>query len=206
MSSVTRTVVRESLADEARILGELFVGLLLLLGQGCYHSCRQFKPTLRVFEEFEMKKTVLYPVSIAIVCLAIGAVARGAGETETPKPTLVPVEADVHEFMEYAFEPFFKQLKSSLQSAPADKKAWVPVKANALVLAESGNLLMLRGPEENQAEWNRLAAELRDQGKMLYRSAKKRDYDLTKKDYTKFVSKCNACHETFADGEHMQKP
>lgn len=156
-----------------------------------------------------MKKTALFSFTVLVCCVAIGTVVRGADETtssDSSEPGLAPVEADVHEFMEYAFEPFFKQLKASLQGPPADKKAWVPVKANALVLAESGNLLMLRGPDENKAEWNRLSAELRDQGKMLYQAAKKREFEPTKTNYMKLVTKCNACHEKFADGEHMQKP
>lgn len=117
-----------------------------------------------------------------------------------------PVEADVHEFMEYAFEPFFHELKESLAESPKDKKAWVPVKANSLILAENGNLLMLRGPDEGKAEWNKISADLRDQGKLLYQAAKKRDYEVARKEYVSFVAKCNVCHEKFADGEHMQKP
>ena len=116
------------------------------------------------------------------------------------------VESDVHEFMEYAVEPFFKQLKSSLASPPQDKKAWVPVKANSLVLAEGGNLLMLRAPEERAAQWNTLAAELRVQGRALYLAGKKRDFDSAKKEFATFVEKCNACHQQFADGEYIQEP
>lgn len=128
------------------------------------------------------------------------------GDTDKPAIAMVPVEADVHEFMEYAFEPFFHTLKSALEGAPADKNAWKSVKANALVLAENGNLLMLRGPEENSTAWNRLATEMRDQGKQLYQAAKKRDYSASRQQYERFVEKCNACHHEFADGEHLQKP
>ena len=127
-------------------------------------------------------------------------------ETGKPAITMAPVESDVHEFMEYAFEPFFHALRSALQEAPADKNAWKPVKANALVLAENGNLLMLRGPEENTKAWNQLAAEMRDQGQRLYQAAKKRDYTASRQQYERFVEKCNACHQAFADGEHLQKP
>lgn len=116
------------------------------------------------------------------------------------------VEDDVHEFMEYAVEPFFKQLKSSLKEPPKNKRAWVSVKANSLILAENGNLLMLRGPQKEVAQWNTLAAALRDQGQLLYYAAKKRDFGTSKKHYVNFVTKCNACHEKFADGEHIQKP
>ena len=134
--------------------------------------------------------------------------ARSEAKQDSPahQQALVPVESDVHEFMEYAFEPFFEQLKASLQQAPADRKSWVPVKANALVLAEAGNLLMLRGPEEHQQQWDALAVDLRDHGQTLYQAAKKRDYAVAREAYVTFVAKCNACHEKFADGEHIQQP
>lgn len=117
-----------------------------------------------------------------------------------------PVEADMHEFMEYAFEPFFKQLKQAMKEEPANRKAWVPIKATSLILAENGNLLMLRGPEEKKPEWDALSQQLRAEGQKLYQSAKKRDFELTTKHYKQFVSNCNACHEKFADGKHIQKP
>lgn len=125
---------------------------------------------------------------------------------DTKANAMQPVEADMHEFMEYAFEPFFHELKESMAESPKDKKAWKPVKANSLILAENGNLLMLRGPDEKKSEWNKIAADLRDQGKLLYQAAKKRDYAVARKEYVTFVAKCNVCHEKFAEGEHMQKP
>lgn len=122
------------------------------------------------------------------------------------EPSLVPVELDHHEFMEYAFAPFFEQLKSAIASEPADRKGWVPIKANSLILAENGNLLMLRPAEDDEGDWNQHAAELRDKGQLLYKSAKKRDYALSRKHFISLIEKCNACHKQFADGEHLQEP
>lgn len=150
-----------------------------------------------------MKHIVTFLLLFCALAVGASKLTRAADE-EAPK--MMAVEDDMHEFMEYAFEPFFHELKESLAKEPENKRAWKPVKANSLILAESGNLLMLRGPEENKDAWNRLAHELRDQGKLLYGAAKKRDYASTRKHYEAFVSNCNACHEQFADGEHMQKP
>ena len=100
-------------------------------------------------------KTIIWPTLLVLMFLfGIVVVSNTQAEDEevTHSLPLEPVEADMHEFMEYAFEPFFHELKDSMANPPANKKAWVPVKANALVLAEAGNLLMLRGPEEDKAE------------------------------------------------------
>lgn len=145
-------------------------------------------------------------ITAAIACLALSIGSMNAADKVEPK--LAPVEDDMHEFMEYAFEPFFKDLRTSMKAEPADKKAWKPVKANSLILAENGNLLMMRGPKDGveKQEWNALAADLREHGRLLYKQAKKRDYALARKHYEAFITKCNACHEKFADGEHMLKP
>ena len=141
--------------------------------------------------------------AVALSWLAGPLPAAAPDKQATP---LAPVEDDPHEFMEYAFEPFFHALKDSLSTAPKDRAAWKPVKANALILAENGNLLMLRAPKEESAAWNQLSADLREAGRELYQAAKQRDYKLARPRYEAFVAKCNACHEKFADGEHLQKP
>lgn len=144
-----------------------------------------------------------------LTMLILGALAVSYLNADSPKPAsqLEPVEDDMHEFMEYSFEPFYKQLRQSMQAAPTDGKGWKPIKANSLVLAENGNLLMMRGPEDDtRARWNQLSVELRAEGKLLYQQAKKRDFAKASQHYKTFIAKCNACHKEFADGEHMLKP
>ena len=153
-----------------------------------------------------MKRIVLSLCLVVAFTVLANLSQNVVAEKNAPAPTMKPVEDDVHEFMEYAFEPFFHDLKDLMASEPADKRAWKPVKAASLILAENGNLLMLRGPEEGRAKWNQIAADLRDSGQLLYQSAKKRDYATARKHYEKFVDNCNACHHAFADGEHIQKP
>ena len=95
----------------------------------------------------------------------------------------------------------------SLAEEPQSGKAWKPVKANALILAENGNLLTFRGPKGDDAtEWIALATELREQGRRVYQAAKKRNYPQARAAMKSFTESCNACHHRFADGEHLQSP
>ena len=155
-------------------------------------------------------RNTLYLSLTILVCVAWLGVSTSYTTAQdgdaSAKTKLRPVEDDMHEFMEYAFEPYFHELRESLAKPPENGKAWKPVKATSLVLAENGNLLMLRGPEEGRDAWNQIAADLRDQGELLYQAARKRDYDEARKQYVGFVAKCNDCHNKFADGEHLQKP
>ena len=54
----------------------------------------------------------------------VATVAISSGRAQdSDDPVMEPVEFDVHEFMEYAFEPTFAQLKEALAQKPADRKA-----------------------------------------------------------------------------------
>lgn len=129
-----------------------------------------------------------------------------AGDGSKSQGEMVPVETDLHEYMEYMNQPHYLQLKQELASEPANGKAWVKVKSAALVLAEGGNLLMLRKPEENAAEWVRYSKDVRDDGSKLYRAGLAKDYKQARMHYEAMLKDCNACHDQFAGGEYQLKP
>jgi len=117
-----------------------------------------------------------------------------------------PVEKDMHEFMEYVFEPTYKRLKQSMSREPADNNAWKGVKSDALILAEGGNLLMFRGSKKGTAAWGELSAAVRDSGSKLYQAAKQKDYRSTREHYEAMLQNCNSCHKKFAEGKHQVSP
>lgn len=123
---------------------------------------------------------------------------------EAPKPE--PVESDMHEFMEYQFQPVYLRLKQALAQAPADRAGWKGVKSDSLILAEGGNLLLLREPKADAAEWAEYSVETRQHGGELYKAAKASDYANARKHYEAMLVSCNACHTKFADGKHQLKP
>lgn len=118
----------------------------------------------------------------------------------------VPVEPDMHEFMEYVFQPAYKRLKEQMATEPKDNQGWKAIKSDALILAEGGNLLLIREVEEDQADWNKLSVQSRDLGAELYQAARSKDYPAAKKHYQAMLTKCNACHTQFAHGEHQLQP
>jgi hypothetical protein len=117
-----------------------------------------------------------------------------------------PVEADMHEFMEYVCEPPYKRLKAALANPAPDNAVWKGVKSDALILAESGNLLIGRPPEKDAADWLKLAASVKDSGGALYRAAKKKDPAEARKQWELMLNNCNSCHKQFAGGEHQLTP
>lgn len=117
-----------------------------------------------------------------------------------------PVESDMHEFMEYVFQPTYKRLQKSMAVEPADKAGWKGVKADSLVLAEAGNLLLHRGPKEDPVAWDDLSVTMREDGGRLYQAAKAKDFKLARQHYERMITRCNACHDKFAEGEHQLTP
>ena len=117
-----------------------------------------------------------------------------------------PVEPDMHEFMEYVFQPTYKRLKQAMATEPADRSAWKTIKADSLILAEGGNLLLLHDPGKNRKEWDAHSIEVRKAGGQLYKAAKAKDFKAAQMHYQSMLKNCNACHQQFAGGKHQLKP
>jgi hypothetical protein len=127
-------------------------------------------------------------------------------EDDDKENTAKPVESDMHEFMEYLFQPPFKRLKSAMAAESVDSRDWKAIKSDSLILAESGNLLLDRLPEADAADWIQHSVQVREFGGQLYRAAKAKDYANARKHYESMITNCNACHQQFADGEHILAP
>lgn len=121
-------------------------------------------------------------------------------------PAAAPVESDMHEFMEYVYEPAYKRLKASMATAPENNQGWKAIKGDALTLAEAGNLLLIRQPKEDAADWAKHSQLTRESGAALYQAAKAKDYATARKQYETLLIRCNACHDQFAEGEHQLTP
>ena len=99
-------------------------------------------------------------------------------EEAKPDTTPVPVDDDMHHLMEYVFKPAYRSLKTSVATEPKERKEWSAVKAGALTLAESSNLLLHRLPEEDSENWIKLSIETREAGSELYQAARKKTTKL----------------------------
>jgi hypothetical protein len=141
-------------------------------------------------------------VLVAAVCATLLGAAGAAVLAAAPQP----VEPDMHEFMEYLFQPTYRRLKLSMASAPADNAGWKAIKADSLILAEGGNLLLGRAPDGDAAAWDALSVAVRELGGQLYQAAKNKDFDTARGHYQAMLLKCNACHDQFAGGEHQLTP
>ena len=87
-----------------------------------------------------------------------------------------------------------------------DNSVWKSIKSDSLILAEGGNLLLFRGPESDEKDWNKHATTVREFGGQLYRAAKKKDDTESQKVYRLMIQNCNDCHQQFSGGDPQLTP
>ena len=80
--------------------------------------------------------------------------------------------------------------------APTNEE-WAHLEDQALILAESGNLLMI-GPRAADATWVRQSRALVDQGGMAYEAVQAKDVDRLLKTTDEILATCKACHQRYA--------
>jgi hypothetical protein len=148
---------------------------------------------------------LLAGTAAAQVVIRIGPGTRPAGAT-LPAPTPTPARptpkleavAETRLLMEGMAQPNFKALEKALQDRPADAEAWTFHRGQALLIAETGNLLMLRPPRNaGQEAWLARATDLRTAAAALAREAGGRDLERSRAALTGVAHACNRCHETF---------
>ena len=127
-----------------------------------------------------------------------------AAEEATSAAEIVAVEDDMHELMEYVFQPTYGRLKASIAALAGEQANWKAIKSDSLILAEAANLLIGRG--DGVELWQIHAVETRQTGATLYAAAKARDAQQTRASFISMLARCNACLQDFADGEYQLEP
>ncbi|MEZ6040223.1 MAG: hypothetical protein R3C20_06940 [Planctomycetaceae bacterium] len=146
---------------------------------------------------------------IAIMCIGM-LKTEVASAGYTARPTVAdgpePVEDSMHEFMEYVFQPTYKRLKVTMANAPADNAGWKAMKSDALILAESCNLLYGRCVNDKTDDWDAHTTASRSAAASLYKAAKAKDFEKASECYRTMLNKCNACHKQYENGKHILQP
>lgn len=80
---------------------------------------------------------------------------------------------------------------------PADDAAWDRVVANAVMLAEAGNMLLTGARDLSQPEWTQHARELVARSKVAADAATKHDVDAVLEAGNGVYEVCDACHAKY---------
>ena len=122
---------------------------------------------------------------------------------EVDPNSYVPVEKSMHQMMEYGFNPAYMRLQELMKLEDPEREQWKKIREETMVLAEGGNLLLYRLPEEDVEEWQKSAVAIREVGRDLYRAARTRRMNRARPAYEEMIKQCNACHTSHADGKYQ---
>jgi hypothetical protein len=137
---------------------------------------------------------------LALAC-AFVPVAQSQPAKGKVAPKLEPV-AETKLLMEGMADPNTRALGKLFAAKPKDAEAWAFARGQALLLAETGNLLMMRPPKtkEGQEPWLTRAQELRESATGLARAAAAKDFVQARASLAGVANACNRCHQSFRVG------
>ena len=145
-----------------------------------------------------MSRAGILLVLVAALLVTSHAAPQTQPRSKAPaRPKLEPV-AETRLLMEGLNQANFRGLERLLKEKPADAESWTFARGQALLIAETGNLLMLRPPRNRgQDAWMERAADLRDAATALARATGKRDFQRSRVALDQLAKSCNRCHHSF---------
>lgn len=160
-------------------------------------------------ETMTKKRNVIFLAlctSLAVIWLSFQLQISASEPTILVDDELKPVDVNMHDFMEGMFQAPYRRLKVAMEKEPADPAGWKALRSDALILTEGSNLLLIRKPEKDVADWLKYAASSRDAGAEIIKAAKQKKFEESKEAYVRMLDHCNACHKQFENGKHIMKP
>src|SRR5438552_12639247 len=128
---------------------------------------------------------------VALLLLVTPAIAQS--------PQFRPV-ASISEIMDAITLPYSDALLYIQRNPPQNDRDWETLQVQALMLAESGNLLMMKGRAKNQGEWMKDARALVDAGMAAVKATRAKDMQAVLALNERIVSSCINCHQKFRSG------
>jgi hypothetical protein len=88
-------------------------------------------------------------------------------------------------------------LLSVYRGGPQNDKEWLAAQRDAVLLAESGNILTMRGPAGGQGDWGKDARMLVDVGASAYKAAQAKDTNAFMAVAQPLNAACTTCHKQY---------
>jgi hypothetical protein len=96
--------------------------------------------------------------------------------------------------------PYSDALLYIERNPPQNERDWEALQLQALMLAESGNLLMMKGRAKNQGQWMKDARMLVDAGAAAVKATRAKDIQAVLALNQQIVDSCITCHKQFRSG------
>ncbi len=135
-------------------------------------------------------------LTIGVLLVAGATVAQAQQDQTQPVGTMM-------ELMSSMIHPASNEILLTItRGGPQNDKEWAAVQRSAVTLAESGNLLMMRGRARDQGQWMRDSKALVDVGAAAYRAAKAKDANALAALSGQIDASCVSCHKAYRPNVH----
>ncbi len=131
---------------------------------------------------------------IGLLFLTLPLALVGPATAQEPSPEAV---GTIRELMVDIIYPKSDDLFYVLRAPPTNDYEWNLLRGSALMLAESGNLLMIGDRSLDQDDWARNAKLLVDAGTAAFEAAAAHDLDAILALSAELESSCRTCHEQY---------
>jgi cytochrome c553 len=122
-----------------------------------------------------------------------------AGAAMAQAPAFQPV-ANMSQLMINIIYPTSDAIFYVERAAPKNDREWGALRATALTLADSGNLLMMDKRARDQGDWIKDAKLLVDAGAAAYKAAQAKNLDAIVALNNQLYTACVTCHEQYRAG------
>jgi hypothetical protein len=139
----------------------------------------------------------------ALLFLAVAAVAQT--DTATAPSHFQPV-GTMSQLMIDIIYPVSDAIFYVDREPPTKPQDWAVLRTNALMLAESGNLLMMDGRARDQKNWILESKMLVDLGAKAYQAAQAKNLDAIRALNDALNAACVTCHYQYRPGYHRRRP
>ena len=139
---------------------------------------------------------------LLVLLLLTGAVLAQAPSTQVPSnetPALKSI-GTMSEVMVRVIFPTSNEIFYVGRNENKTEKDWEDLRNNALMLAESANLLMADNRAKDKDRWMKDATLLRNVGDKAFKAAKVKDLEGLKALNDELYEACQSCHEHYRPG------
>jgi cytochrome c553 len=142
-----------------------------------------------------MRVSILFFLAAAALFLSAVALAQA--------PSFQPV-GTVSQLMIDLIYPSSDAIFYIERAPPKNEVEWNAIRAQALLLAESGNLLMMAGRVRDQGNWMKDSKMLIDAGAAAYKAASAKDMTAILALNDQLNAACVTCHEQYRPNYHKK--
>ena len=138
--------------------------------------------------------------------MAMAALAQAPSPDAPPVPTPFQLVGNMSQLMIDIIYPASDALFYVDRERIKNQHDWDVLRGQALMLAESGNLLMMDGRARDQKNWILESKMLIDIGGKAYKAAQAKDIDGIRALNDSLNAACVVCHYQYRPGYHRARP